>query len=141
MSQHNPCETIGNYTIYLNKTYFLAYSGGTGISELPEDGRQQLSERDQKEYNKILTLPLLAQKNELAKMPMEKNPNVFPIKGKKLLEYIKDFGTVPFFDSFFNKTGIIKLTNSLAFEYIKKRTNDEHMAEFKNGKIMSKLKG
>lgn len=114
-------EKIGAHRIYFDETYFIAYAGG----------KRALSEKDQKEYNKTLQLPLILQRKELRKIPMEKNPNVFPIKGINLMTIVKEMGGVPFFDYFFEQTKTLQITDRIAYEAMRNKNYD---IEFKNNK-------
>lgn len=106
------CEKIGNYNIYLDGLYFLAYAGG----------KRELPEKDQKEYNKVLNLPFLLQRKELKKIPLEKNPNVIPLRGRDLLSFIKELKFVPFFDQRFEQSHLLQLTDVVIFESIKQKS-------------------
>lgn len=105
-------EMIGKYRINLNENYYLAYAGG----------HRELPEKDQKEYNKILSLPYLLQRKELAKIPFEKNPNVVPMKGRQLLSFIRELKFIPLFDSFFEKSHLVQLSDLLVYESIKAKS-------------------
>ncbi len=107
-------ESIGTHKIYLDDLYFLAYAGG----------KRELAAADQKEYNKIINLPLILQRKELRKLPQEKNPNVIPLKGSQLLSFIKELKFVPFFDSFFNQTHVLQLNDIIIYESIKQKSYD-----------------
>jgi len=107
-------EMIGQYPIYFNEVYYIAYAGG----------KRELKKEDQKKYDKILHLPFSLQRKELKKIPMEKNPNVVPIKGIDLLSFVKDREWVPFFDQFFNQSHLIKLTDIIVYESIKQKSYD-----------------
>jgi hypothetical protein len=105
-------EMIGQHRIDLDGLYFLAYAGG----------HRELAAKDQKEYDKILSLPFLLQRSELKKIPMEKNPNVIPLKGSQLLSFIKELGFVPFFDQFFQQSHLVKLTDVIIYEAIRQKS-------------------
>lgn len=109
-------EKIGSRVIEFDKTYALCFTGGT----------RKLPEKDQKEYNKILNLPFPLQVAEKKRMRLwenpEKDPNVVPIKGIKLLEFIKELKFIPIFDHYFQYTHRLFLTDKTAFEYIKVNT-------------------
>lgn len=102
-------EHIGDKRINFDEMYFIAYAGG----------KRLLTDKDQKEYNKILNLPLLLQRKELSKIPFEKNPNVVPIKGIDLLTMIRELKFVPFFDYFFNQSHLLQITDEIIYEKIK----------------------
>jgi len=106
------CEKIGKHNIFLDGLYFIAYAGG----------KRELPEKDQKEYNKTLHLPFVLQRKELKKIPLEKNPNVVPLKGRDLLSFIKELKFVPFFDQNFDRTHILQLTDIIIFESIKQKS-------------------
>jgi hypothetical protein len=109
-------QKIGKRVIEFDKTYALCFAGG----------KRELPKKDQAEYNKIMNLPFqiaLKEKSKLWQTP-EKDPNVVPIKGLKLLEFIKDLKITPFFDNYFEHTGRIFLTDKIAYEYIKNNTEN-----------------
>jgi hypothetical protein len=112
----NKYEKIGSRLIYLDELYFIAYAGG----------KRELSEKDQKEYNKTLHLPYQLQHKERQKIPLEKNPNVIPIKGRDLISFIKELKFVPFFDVDFsnprNPSRLLKLTDIVIFESMKQKS-------------------
>jgi hypothetical protein len=105
-------EMIGQHRIDLDEIFFLAYAGG----------HRELAAKDQKEYDKILSLPFLLQRSELKKIPMEKNPNVIPLKGSQLLSFIKELQFVPFFDQFFQQSHLVKLTDVIIYEAIRQKS-------------------
>jgi len=102
-------ETIAGKKIHFDETYFLTYAGG----------HRELPAKEQREYNKILGLPLILQRKELAKIPFENNPNVVPLKGHQLLMFIREMGFVPFFDQYFEKSHLVKLTDVIIYESIR----------------------
>lgn len=104
-------ETIGNHKIFFDEMYYIAYAGGT----------RELPDKDKKEYRKIMSLPLILQRQELRKIPLEKNPNVIPIKGINLVSFIKELKFIPFFDSFFEQTHMLKLTDIVIYESIRQK--------------------
>lgn len=106
------CEKIGQHVINLDDMYFLAYAGG----------KRELTAKDQKEYNKIINLPLLLQREELKKIPMEKNPNVIPLKGSQLLSFIKELQFIPLFDAYFQQSHLLKLTDIIIYESIRQKS-------------------
>jgi hypothetical protein len=105
------CEKIGSHVIYFDITYFIAYAGG----------HRELPAKEQKEYDKVIRLPLLLQQKELAKIPLENNPNVVPVKGVHLLSFIRELKFVPFFDKFFEQTHVLKLTDIVIYESIRQK--------------------
>ena len=105
---------FGKYTIHGDQMYFLAYAGGT----------RELQKKDQDNYNKILTLPFEAQRNELKKIGFEKNPNVVPIRGKDLLDVIRDKKLVPFFDCFFDQSHLLQINDIIVFESLRAKSYD-----------------
>jgi hypothetical protein len=105
-------ETIAGKRIYFDETYFIAYAGG----------KRELPAKEQKTYNRILSLPLILQRKELAKIPFENNPNVVPLKGKQLLEFIKELNFIPFFDSFFDQSHLIKLSDAIVYESMRAKS-------------------
>lgn len=107
-------EKIGPHTVYLDETYYIAYAGG----------KRELPAKDQKEYNKIINLPPVLQRKELKNIPFEKNPNVVPIKGSMLMSFVRELNFVPFFDQFFSKSHLIKLTDRIVFESMKTKSYD-----------------
>lgn len=107
-------ETIGSRRIYFDQMYYLAYAGG----------KRELTEKEQKNYNKILSLPFELHRKELKKIPMENNPNIIPLKGIDLLSFIKELKFVPFFDTFFEQSHLIKLTDMIIYESIKQKNYD-----------------
>ena len=100
---------IGQYTIHWDEIYFIAYAGG----------KRELPEKDQKEYNKIHSLPFALQRQELKKLGPEKNPNLIPIKGLDLLSIIKELGYMPFFDQFFEQSKMLQVNDSIVYESMK----------------------
>jgi hypothetical protein len=107
-------EKIGRYVIYLDQMYFLTYTGGT----------RELAAMDQREYNKIINLPLLLQRQELKKIPFEKNPNVIPLKGSMLMSFIRELKFTPLFDEFFDQSHLLKLSDPIIYESIKQKNYD-----------------
>jgi hypothetical protein len=107
-------ETIGQHRIYFDEIYYLCYAGGT----------RGLTDKDMKEYNKTLTLPLLLRKKEQFKLGPERNPNIVPLKGINLLSFIKELKFTPFFDSFFEQSKLIQLNDVVVYESIKQRSYD-----------------
>ena len=105
-------EMIGKHRIDLDGLYFIAYAGG----------KRELAAKDQAQYNKILSLPFILQRQELAKIPFEKNPNVIPLKGVQLLSFIRELKFTPLFDYFFEKSHVLKLTDSIIYESIKNKS-------------------
>ena len=104
-------EKIGQYKINLNQMYYLTYAGG----------KRELPAKDMKEYNKIINLPFILQREELKKIPLDKNPNVVPISGRALLGFIKELNFIPFFDKFFEQSNMLKLSDLATFEFIKQK--------------------
>jgi hypothetical protein len=103
-------EMIGNHQIFLDQIYFIAYAGGS----------RELPEKQQKEWNKTLTLPYLLQKKEQDKISKENNPNLVPLPGRKLVEFIKDLGYIPFFSSV--DKSMLQLTDIVIFESMKQKS-------------------
>jgi len=108
-------ERIGNYTIFLDKNYFISYAGGS----------RELDKKNQDNWDRTKNLPGLLQVRERNKLGLINNPNVVPIKGVDLLSFIREIGFVPFFDRAFNGksgndgTGVLQLTDVLIFEKLK----------------------
>lgn len=109
----NP-HVFGAYTVYPDQTYFLAYAGG----------KRDLLIADQKNYERALGLPLLAQIEELRRLGNEKNPNVVPIKGSELITLIRDRELVPMFDKFFEYTHLLQVNSLIIYESIKAKSYD-----------------
>lgn len=107
-------EKIGNYTIYLDQIYYLAYAGG----------KRELEQKHQKNWERTLQLPGLLQVKEQLKLGRENNPNVIPLRGIDLLSFIKELQFIPFFDMYFEHTHILKLTDILIYESIKQKSYD-----------------
>ena len=107
-------EKIGNYKIYLDDVYYLAYTGGA----------RELGSKEQKEWDKTELLPGLLQVKERNKLGLDKNPNVVPLRGVQLMEFIKDLNFIPMFDRAFQSTHLLKLTDLIAYEYIKQHSGD-----------------
>lgn len=105
-------EKIGNNIIHFDEWYYIAYAGG----------RRELSKKDQKTWDKTLYLPEILKVQERRKIPMRNNPNVVPIKGVDLLSFIKELKFIPLFDSFFEQTHTIKLTDIVIYESIKAKS-------------------
>ncbi len=109
-------EKIGNYPIYFNRQYFLVYAGG----------QRELTEKDQKSWNKTLALPGILKEKEQAKLGYQNNPHAIPVSGMDLLSFIKELNFIPLFDKFFEQTGVVTLTELAAYEAIKSKTfNDK----------------
>lgn len=100
---------IGQYTIFWDEIYFIAYAGG----------KRDLPEKDMKEYQRTLSLPFQLQRQELKKLGPEKNPNLIPIKGLDLLSIIKEAGYMPFFDHFFSQSKMLQVNDSIVYESMK----------------------
>lgn len=105
---------LGQYIIHWDEIYFIAYAGG----------KRELSAKDQKEYNKILSLPFQLQRKELKSLGPEKNPNLIPVKGIDLLSIIKEAGYMPFFDKFFNESRMLQVNNIVVYESMKQKSYD-----------------
>jgi len=105
---------IGNNIIEWDQTYFIAYAGG----------KRELLDKDQKEYDRISkgAMPDLLKAKEIHKLGFEKNPNVVPITGIKLLEIIKERQFVPFFDLAFKQTRLLQINNAIIYEAIKQKS-------------------
>ena len=110
----NDFEKIGKYRIYFNEIYYLAYVGGS----------RGIPEKDLKEYNKIIQLPMILRQKELQKFGFEKNPNVIPLKGRDLLAFIKELNFTPFFDYYFEESHLVQLNDRIIYESIKQRSYD-----------------
>lgn len=105
-------STIGKYTIHWDEIYFIAYAGG----------KRDLPEKDQKEYNKILSLPFQLQRKELKRLGPEKNPNLIPIKGLDLLTIIKEAGYMPFFDQYFDQSRMLQVNDAIVYESMRQKS-------------------
>lgn len=112
-------ETFGGYTIFLDDMYYLCYAGGY----------RELSSKDQKEWNKTLSLPGLLRIKEQHKLGNDKNPNMVPLRGRDLLQFIKEMKFVPFFDRAFESTHTLQLNDLIIFESIKQKSYDIAMRE------------
>ena len=88
-------QKYGQYFVDNNETYFITYAGG----------KRELPKKDQDNYDKALMLPGVAQRIELNRLGLDKNPNVVPSLGWKLNEIIKDLKFIPFFDPAFALVG------------------------------------
>ena len=104
-------ERIGQHVINLNETYYLAYAGG----------KRELPAKDQKEFNKLITLPFLLKQQELSKIPLDRNPNVVPMTGRRLLSFIKELRFVPLFDLNFKDSHLLQLTDVIIYESIRQK--------------------
>ena len=104
-------ERIGQHIINLNDTYYLAYAGG----------KRELPAQDQKEFNKLITLPFLLKQKELSKIPLDRNPNVVPMTGRRLLSFIKELRFVPLFDLNFKDSHLLQLTDVIIYESIRQK--------------------
>jgi hypothetical protein len=111
---NNKYELIGQFPIYLDQQYFLAYAGG----------HRELPAKQQKDWNKTLQLPELLRIKERNALGMENNPNVVPLRGRELLAFIKELKFVPFFDRAFESTHLVKLTDIIIYESIKAKQYD-----------------
>ena len=103
---------LGNFIVEWDEVYYLAFSGG----------RRELPEKDQKEYNKILTLPGTLQQVELAKLGPDKNPGLIPITGMQVVELIKDARKIAFFDPNFVKTRRLLVNDLIVYESMKAKS-------------------
>jgi len=103
--------SIGNRRIYHDETYFVSYAGG----------KRDLAAKDQKEYNNIIKLPFELQRKELKKLGFEKNPNVIPIKGIRLIEIFKTSNFIPLFDHFFDQSHLLTVTDEIVYESIRQK--------------------
>ena len=104
-----PYTLLFGRKIYHNETFFLLYCGGF----------RELDSKKQKEWNKTLGLPLLLKIEEQRKLGDLGNPNVVPVTGIQLLEFVKELKFVPIFDKFFEHSHRVKLTDLLVYESIK----------------------
>lgn len=102
---------IGNRRIFHDETYFVSYAGG----------KRELAAKDQKEYNNIMKLPFLLQRKELKKLGFDKNPNVIPITGIKLIEIFKTSHFMPIFDFFFEQSHLLTVTDEIVYESIRQK--------------------
>ena len=101
---------LGRYRIYSNVEYFISYAGG----------QRGLSKKDQTEYNKATSIPFgISRAKELYKLDKRKNPNVIPVMGIKIMEFIIDKKLIPFFDPNFEQTKTITMTDLVIFESLK----------------------
>jgi len=107
-------EKIGHHVIYFDQTYYIAYAGG----------KRELPAKEQKEYNKLINLPFEIQRKELKRLGFDNNPNVIPVKGKALLEIIKDMNFIPFFDTFFERSHLLQVNDIIVYESIKQKNYD-----------------
>lgn len=107
-------ETIGKHRIYFNEMYYLAYAGGT----------RELSAKEQKEWDKTILLPPTLQAVERRKISFDNNPNVVPLRGIDLLSFIKELKFIPLFDSFFEQSHLLKLSDIVVYESIKAKSYD-----------------
>jgi hypothetical protein len=105
---------IGRYIINWDERYYIAYAGGT----------RELPEKEAKEYKKILSLPFIAQRKELKELGFDKNPNVVPISGLKLVEMIKDKSLLPMFDYYFDQSHLVQINDAIVFESIRQKNYD-----------------
>ena len=112
-------QQIGQFRIYFDEVYYLAYSGGT----------RELSSKDMKDYQRALSLPLIAQRNELERLGPDKNPNLVPIKGRDLLGFIIDGKYTPFFDPGFNQSRRLQINDKIVFEAMKAKSYELAMRE------------
>jgi hypothetical protein len=113
------CHKIGNNVIHFDQWYYIAYAGGT----------RELPAKEQKEWNKTILLPELLKVQERRKIPMQNNPNVVPIMGIDLLSFIRELKFIPLFDTFFEKTHTIKLTDIVVYESIKAKSYEIALRE------------
>lgn len=107
-------EKIGQYTIFLDEIYYLAYAGG----------KRELTKKNQDNWNRTLSLPGLLQVKEQVKLGLDQNPNVIPMKGSQLMSFIRELNFVPFFDRAFHNTHLVKLTDLVIYESIKAKSYD-----------------
>ena len=107
-----PYEKIGQYTVYLDEVYYLAYAGGS----------RELDSKHQKDWDRTKSLPGLLQVKEQAKLGLDNNPNVVPLKGRDLMSFIRELKFMPFFDHAFEITHLVKLTDVIVYESIKAKS-------------------
>lgn len=105
-------QKIGKYTIYFDQTYYLAYAGGF----------REMTKKQESDWNRTNGLPQELQVRERLKLGYENNPNVVPIKGKNLVEFIQDLNFIPLFDQYFEHTHLLKLTDLVVYESIKQKS-------------------
>lgn len=110
---------IGQNIIEWDEIYYIAYAGG----------KRDLLEKDMKEYNKAANsgLPDLLRAKEIAKLGLDKNPNVVPVKGIIIIEFFKDRNFVPFFSPNFMRCGyhgyrLLLLNDKIIYESIKQKS-------------------
>lgn len=102
-------EVFMNRLIVFDEIYYLTYAGG----------KRELTGKEQSNWNKTLLLPPQLAIKEQKKLGSANNPGVVPISGIKLMEFIKDKGLVPVFDTFFETSHFLSLTNIIEYEYIR----------------------
>lgn len=105
-------EIIGNHKIYFDQMYYLAYAGGS----------RELKKEDKKNWDKTLHLPGELKVKEQLKLGRENNPNIVPLTGIQLLEFIKDLNFIPFFDHYFEHTHVLQLSDLFIYEDIKQKS-------------------
>ena len=105
-------QKYGQYFVDNNETYFITYAGG----------KRELPKKDQDNYDKALMLPGVAQRIELNRLGLDKNPNVVPLLGWKLNEIIKDLKFIPFFDPAFAVSRILVVNKKVIFESMKQKS-------------------
>ena len=102
---------IGNYTVFFDQVYYICYAGG----------KRELTEKQEDNWKRTLSLPGIARKKEQYKLGLDNNPDVVPVKGIDLISMIRELNFVPFFDRAFNNTHMLKLTDVVVFESIKQK--------------------
>jgi hypothetical protein len=110
-------EMIGKFRIELDKTYYLSYAGG----------KRELPQAQQREWNKTLQLPGELKLKEQYKIGLQNNPNVVPLRGVELMQFVKELKFIPFFDRNFDKTHLLQLTDLLVYESIKAKSYEMAM--------------
>ena len=117
----NKYEVIGNHKIYLDQIYYIAYAGG----------KRELTNSQQKEWNKTIHLPELLKIKEQKKIGLDNNPNVVPLTGMMLMTFVKELNFIPIFDQFFEHSRLLKLTNIIIYESIKAKSYEIALRNFK----------
>ena len=105
-------EMIAGRKIFFEETYYVAYAGR----------KRDMTAKDEKEYNKLLTLPFDLRASTMDKNGPAKNPNLIPVSGKTILELIIDGKCVPFFDLFFDKTKTLQVSDLIVYESLKAKS-------------------
>ena len=112
---------LGRYIVEHSGTYYLCYAGG----------KRDLTNDQLKAWNKTKSIPNFQLRlKEQAKLGLNNNPNVIPVKGIQLLEFMRDLNFTPMFDPAFNVTHTCQLADPVTFEAIKQKNYEKAIGKW-----------